>query len=286
MYEGVTEYFAGLVQLKYDLIDLGQYLEMLYEKMVTADPFKNDVPFTEISKYTLDKYNDQYYNVYQKGALIGLCLDVKLRKLSGGKYGLQNLMLDLSKKFGKDKAFKDDELFDEITRMTYPEIGTFFDRYVKGAEMLPIKETLNDIGILYAEQATYATVSLGIDDDVIGVEELEGKQRLKIISTDNMNAVAKALGFQKEDILIKMNGEAMPDVGPEFEPFLKKQFANLGEGKTLAYTVLRKNEKGKLDTVELATPNARIEITRRHIMEIDPEATSEQLALREAWMKP
>lgn len=286
MYEGVTEYFAGLVQLKYDLIDLGQYLEVLYEKMVTADPFKNDVPFTEISKFTLDKYNDQYYNVYQKGPLIGLCLDVKLRKLSGGKYGLQNLMLELSKKFGKDKAFEDDQLFDEITRMTYPEIGTFFDRYVKGAEPLPIKETLQDIGILYAEEASYSTVSLGIDDDVIGVEEVEGKQRLKIISTDNMNAVAKALGFQKDDILIKMNGEVMPDVGPDFEPFLKSQFANLGEGKTLAYTVWRKDEKGKFQTVELSTPNARIEITRRHIMEIDPDATPEQLALRDAWMKP
>jgi len=286
MYEGVTEYFAGLVQLKYDLIDLGQYLEVLYEKMVTADPFKNDVPFTEISKYTLDKYNDQYYNVYQKGPLIGLCLDVKLRKLSNGKYGLQNLMLDLSKKFGKDKAFEDDQLFDEITRMTYPEIGTFFDRYVKGAEKLPIKETLQDIGILYAEEASYYTVSLGIDDDVIGVEEVEGKQRLKIISTDHMNAVAKALGFQKEDILIKMNGEVMPEVGPDFEPFLKTQFANLGEGKTLAYTVWRKDEKGKFKTVELSTPNARIEITRRHIMEIDPDATPEQLALRDAWMKP
>ncbi len=286
MYEGVTEYFAGLVQLKYDLIDLGQYLEVLYEKMVTADPFKNDVPFTEISKYTLDKYNDQYYNVYQKGPLIGLCLDVKLRKLSNGKYGLQNLMLDLSKKFGKDKAFEDDQLFDEITRMTYPEIGTFFDRYVKGAEKLPLKETLQDIGILYAEEASYYTVSLGIDDDVIGVDEVEGKQRLKIISLDNMNAVAKALGFQKDDILIKMNGEVMPEVGPDFEPFLKSQFANLGEGKTLAYTVLRKDEKGNLKTVELSTPNARIEITRRHIMEIDPDATPEQLALRDAWMKP
>ena len=286
MYEGVTEYFAGLVQLKYDLIDLGQYLEVLYEKMVTADPFKNDVPFTEISKYTLDKYNDQYYNVYQKGPLIGLCLDVKLRKLSNGKYGLQNLMLDLSKKFGKDKAFEDDQLFDEITRMTYPEIGTFFDRYVKGAEKLPIKETLQDIGILYSEEASYYTVSLGIDDDVIGVEEVEGKQRLKIISTDNMNAVAKALGFQKDDILIKMNGEVMPEVGPDFEPFLKSQFANLGEGKTLAYTVRRKDEKGNFKIVELSTPNARIEITRRHIMEADPDATPEQLALRDAWMKP
>ncbi len=74
--------------------------------MVTSDQFLNDVPFTDISKFTLDKYHDQYYNVYQKGALIGMCLDIKLRKLSGGKYGVQNLMLDLSKKYGKEKGLR------------------------------------------------------------------------------------------------------------------------------------------------------------------------------------
>jgi predicted metalloprotease with PDZ domain len=123
MYEGVTEYFAGNVQVQYGLITPEQYVGMLQEKMITSDQFKNDVPFTDISKYTLDTYHDQYYNVYQKGALIGLCLDIKLRGLSDGKYGLRNLMIDLSKKYGKNQAFNDDELFDVITKMTYPEIG-------------------------------------------------------------------------------------------------------------------------------------------------------------------
>jgi hypothetical protein len=76
MYEGVTEYFAGNVQVKYGLITPEEYLMVIREKMITADQFKNDVPFTDISKFTLDQYHDQYYNVYQKGALIGLCLDI------------------------------------------------------------------------------------------------------------------------------------------------------------------------------------------------------------------
>lgn len=286
MYEGVTEYFAGLVQLKYNLIDLHQYLQMLYEKMTTSDGFKNEVPFTEISKFTLDKYNDQYYNVYQKGALIGFCLDVKLRKLSDGKYGLQNLMLDLSKKFGKDKAFEDDQLFDEITRMTYPEIGTFFKRYVQGPEKLPLKEAFAEIGILYTDEAKMKTLNLGIDQDVIGVEEIEGKPKLKIVTGDNLSPVGKALGFKNDDVLIKLNGEIIPDVGPELEGFIGRQFNSLEAGKTLSYTVLRKDDKGKTALVELSTPNAEVEITRRHLLEADPDATPEELKLRDAWMKP
>jgi hypothetical protein len=33
--------------------------------------FNNDIPFTDMSKKVLDTYNDQYSNVYQKGALLG-----------------------------------------------------------------------------------------------------------------------------------------------------------------------------------------------------------------------
>lgn len=103
MYEGVTEYFAGLVQVQYGLITLDEYMQTIREKMMTADQFLDTVAFTQISKFTLDKYHDQYYNVYQKGALIGLCLDIKLRKLSEGKTGLRDLMLQLSKNTERKK---------------------------------------------------------------------------------------------------------------------------------------------------------------------------------------
>ncbi len=60
--------------------------------------------------------------MYEKGALIGLSLDLKLRQLSGGKYGTKELMRDLAKTYGRTKSFKDEELFDKITELTYPEI--------------------------------------------------------------------------------------------------------------------------------------------------------------------
>ncbi|MEJ0056976.1 MAG: hypothetical protein WDN75_15765 [Bacteroidota bacterium] len=61
MYEGVTEYFAGNVQVKYGLITPDEYLNVIRQKMLTADGFIDDVPFTDISRFTLDKYADQYY---------------------------------------------------------------------------------------------------------------------------------------------------------------------------------------------------------------------------------
>jgi predicted metalloprotease with PDZ domain len=286
MYEGVTEYFAGNVQVKYGLITPEQYLQVLQEKMITSDQFKNDVPFTDISKLTLDTYHDQYYNVYQKGALIGLCLDIKLRKLSGGKYGLRNLMLDLSKKFGKSKAFKDDELFNEITKLTYPEIGDFFNKYVKGTEKLPLAEVLNEVGVSYKEEEKFQDYSLGIGNADVGVTQVDNKPKIKIASTANMNAMGKALGFKEEDVLLKINGETLPDLGPDFGAFIQKQMMGLPTAKTLSYVVLRKDSTGAAKEVELSAPVTQIEQTKRHNLDFNPNATPEQLALRDSWLKP
>ncbi|CAN0507203.1 unnamed protein product, partial [Scytosiphon promiscuus] len=112
MYEGVTEYFANHVQVSYGLLPPEEFIENIRTKLNQASAFNDTVPFTVMSREVLGKYKDQYGNVYEKGALIGLCLDIRLRELSDGKYGLRNVMLDLSKVYGKTKAFKDEELFD------------------------------------------------------------------------------------------------------------------------------------------------------------------------------
>jgi predicted metalloprotease with PDZ domain len=286
MYEGVTEYFAGLVQVKYGLIGVDQYVGMLQEKMLTADQFINDVPFTQISKLTLDKYHDQYYNVYQKGALIGLCLDINLRKLSGGKYGLQNLMIDLSKKYGKNRAFEDDRLFEEITKMTYPEIGTFFSKYVNGPEKLPLRETLNEVGIEYSEQDTIQDYSLGIGNENIEVTVIDNKPKLMISSTESMNAMGTSLGFQQGDVLLKINGELIPDLGPDFPGFIQRHLFSLPNSKTLNYTVIRKDSTEASKEVELSAPVKKIDLIRRHNTAPAGQPTPEQLALRDAWLKP
>jgi predicted metalloprotease with PDZ domain len=286
MYEGVTEYFAGNVQVKYGLITPEEYLMVLREKMITADQFKNDVPFTDISKYTLDQYHDQYYNVYQKGALIGLCLDIRLRSLSGGKYGLRNLLLDLSKRYGKSKAFDDNELFDVIAKMTYPEIGEFFTKYVKGTERLPLEEDLARVGVEYKEEMMYEDYSLGISQSNVGVVPIDGKPRLQIATSEGMNAVGKALGFKEGDVLAKINGETVPDLGPELGAFIQRQNESLDTRKTLSYTVLRKDASGAMKETELSAPVQKIQLAQRHLLQFNPEATPAQLALRDAWLKP
>lgn len=106
LYEGVTEYAAGHMQVKYGLMDLPTYLDVLRSKMANASSYQDLLPFTQMSEEVLEKYQDQYGNVYEKGALIGLCLDIALLKHSGGKYNLQQLMRDLAKNTAKTAPSK------------------------------------------------------------------------------------------------------------------------------------------------------------------------------------
>lgn len=281
MYEGVTEYFAGNVQVKYGLIPREQYLGVLSNKMSVADNFLDDVPFTEISKFTLDKYQDQYYNVYMKGALIGMCLDIKLRKLSGGKYGMQNLMADLSKKFGKDQAFEDDQLFAEIEKLTFPEIGEFLKRYVAGSESLPFEEVFALVGVKHVPSMPDKKYSIGFSSSALGLAELDGKKMLKIAKASGLSDQGRSLGLEAEDVLLKINDKTMEgDVGA-MQSIVYQTYQNLKEGDTLSFTVNRHGE-----VKELSAPVKMVESVKKHVLTFDENASPEALATREAWLSP
>jgi len=284
MYEGVTEYFAGNVQVKYGLITPDQYLDVIKRKMTAASSFRQDISFTDLSQFTLDKYGDQYGNVYQKGALIAMCLDIKLRKLSNGKYGIQNLMADLSKKYGKDHPFDDSELFDIIEKLTYPEIGTFLKTYVGTAEPLPFKEIFEYVGVTLIPERQTQRYSVGFNPQALGIEELEGKKKLKIANAGGLSEQGVALGLQNGDVLLKINGQDFPELGPETSVFLAKQRDALKEGDELTVTVLRRDGTDTWAQVDLKAPVKKVSFTERNILSFDENATPEQLTIRKSWL--
>jgi hypothetical protein len=195
-------------------------------------------------------------------------------------------MLDLSKKFGKNKAFKDDELFNEITNMTYPEIGDFFNKYVKGIEPLPYARLMESFGVEYVEEERFKDYSLGIGSSDINAIPIENKPRLYIATTEHLNEMGKALGFQKDDVLIKINGETIPDLGPQLGEFFARHRVGLKDGGVLSYGVLRRDANGELKEIELKANVIQIELSRKHLLAFKGNATSEQLALRDSWLKP
>jgi predicted metalloprotease with PDZ domain len=104
--------------------------------------------FTEMSENIIkEPYAENFYNVYCKGALIGMSLDILIREESQGARSLVSVMKELSLKYGKDKPFEDDSIIDEITEMTYPSVGLFLKNYVEGISPVPYDEIFDKVGL-------------------------------------------------------------------------------------------------------------------------------------------
>lgn len=277
LYEGVTEYFASHVQVNQKLISPEEYLTKLRSYIAGSLKYNDTLPFTALSKGALDKHENQYGNVYQKGALIGMALDIKLRELSGGKYGIRNLMNDLAKTYGKEKSFKDEELFDKITELTYPPIRDFFRQYVEGSSPLPYTELFRSVGVTYAPQGTEMVNTFGRVETALNKEG-----RVVIAGTSNMNDFGKKMGYQTGDVLMAINGQ---DVTATTAPkIIAQQVTNAEVGAPLEVTVNRKDKKGNLVTQKLTGTITQTPVETQHLLRLDPAATEQQKQLRQAWL--
>jgi predicted metalloprotease with PDZ domain len=133
MYEGVTEYFANLFQVNQGLISEEAFYKRMIGKINGAKRLNDTMPFTLMSENVLvEPYKDQYLNVYEKGALIGMCVDIIIREKSNGERGILDLMQKLTNEYGPKRPFNDKDLFAKITEFTYPEVGEFLNTYVAG----------------------------------------------------------------------------------------------------------------------------------------------------------
>jgi predicted metalloprotease with PDZ domain len=277
LYEGVVEYFAGHMQTKHNLTSIETYLDVLRNKLINAEGFSQTISFTEMSAKCLHEHKSQYGNVYEKGALIGLCLDIKLRQLSAGKYGLQNLMADLAKEYGKEKAFKDDELFDKIVQITgYSALKDFFSRYVAGAEPLPISEVLNSVGIKYEAKRKESKISLG--GISIGTNNA-GKVSVADIS--EMDELGEELGYQTGDVILKINKTEINSKNiVEFVDNFQKT-AKVGDDLKI---IVEREIGGKKKEIKLKGKVRENIRTSFHVLELNPNATTQQIELRKAWI--
>lgn len=277
LYEGSTEYDAHHTQVTQGLITPDDFLKRMSQKILYSRVAYDDaLPFTTLSLGSAGEYQRQYGNVYQKGALISNCLDLYLYKLSGGNYGIKDLKHDLSLRYGAENYFKEDELFDEITRLTYPEIRDFFRQYVEGNKPLPYEQFYAMAGVQYSPTKTVSNITLGriaIDQTV--------RDKLIVKDISGMNDFGKKIGYQVGDEITSING--LPVTFNTLNEVNKKLSAMVNDGDPLIIKLNRKAADGQLKTMELSAPAMKSSKTENHVLEL-VDATEEQLRVRKAWL--
>jgi predicted metalloprotease with PDZ domain len=204
MYEGITEYFANLFQINQELIDENDFYNRIAEKIQNAKRFDDTLPFTKMSANVLSKPNkDNYLNVYEKGTLIAMCMDIIIRENSNGERGILDLMHKLSKEYGNAKPFNDDELFDKIGELTCPEVRKFLDIHVSGNTPIDYVTYFKKVGVTFGKTQVPGHVFLDGQTPYITVDPTT--KEISILPGMPLNNFMNQLGLQNADVILAVN---------------------------------------------------------------------------------
>lgn len=159
--EGITTYMGDLYLLKCGYFQLEEYLDLLqkvFQKEFDSFGWKNQSIKESSFDLWLDGYKagipDKKVSIYNRGALISLCLDLMLLDENSS---LQDVMNEMWRKFGKNQIGYTLEEFEFIVSGKFDQatvLKDFFKIYVYGNEDLfkMLKKQLMSIGIAVSER--------------------------------------------------------------------------------------------------------------------------------------
>ena len=267
LYEGITEYFAGISQLKGGVIDKEEYIQSLLRgKIRAADRYPTaKMSFTEMSENVLkNPYKKQYGQVYQRGALMGALLDIRIMELTGGEKDLHDIILALRDVYGPNKSFKDPQIIAEFVALVHPDLQEFFDDYVTGRNELPTKEYLNKVGIEYDRRYAGPVVVDPLRDN--------GYKTRGIRSTDYL----EIKNISKENPYELEKGDRVQRYADELET----AYGGPKEGSPLVLLIERNGTKFTVPYNVAYTTGSK-----KHYIRFQRNPTAAQSALQKLWFK-
>ncbi|WP_074406449.1 M61 family metallopeptidase [Aquimarina megaterium] len=275
MYEGVTEYFATLFQVNQGLVEEQEFYDKIMGKIQSASGFDDTMSFTVMSENILDQpYAANYVNVYEKGALIGMCIDILMREESNGNRGILSLMKELSLKYGKNKPFNDDKIIEEITAMTYPAIGEFLQTHVVGKTPINYEEFFKKVGLSVESERVETNYIQNSGVLIVAGNQEKGTIFFTDLVSDNSFWAEN--GAKPNDDIVEVNGTK-----------LTLQNANNILGATFQWQEgddieIKLNRAGEEVVIKTKVTKS---FTKGKKLKVIDNSTKEQSELRKAWLK-
>ncbi|SEL33954.1 Predicted metalloprotease, contains C-terminal PDZ domain [Aquimarina amphilecti] len=274
LYEGTTEYFSLLFQINQALIGKEDFFERILEKIDHSKSFDQSFSFTEMSKNILQEpYLENYGNVYEKGALISMCIDIIMHEKSSGAYGIVDLIKGLSGRFGSENPFKDEELINVIKEVSYPEVADFLKSHV-------INNTPIDYGY-YLEKAGLIYNTIEIPSEYFIYEQepfIKGSETTKKVvftAGAERNNFLKEVGIKRGDILLSINSKTYT-IKNIYDLFSDSNKWNIGDD--IVFIIERDQNILKLASKVIAPAVEKV------VLKQNPNATEKQIAILKSWI--
>lgn len=286
--EGFTNYYGHLMLRRAGLWDdtrffrtenqtvtgienaLGSHLMSAEESSLLA-PFLDDAPHAQ--RTNLANTSISYY---PKGELIALVLDLLIRGKSDGKVSLDDVMRRMYDEFYlkspnatyylRGRGYTPEDLQRVASEVSGSDLNNFFQRYIRGVEVLPYDEAFAYVGMHLVRQQAREPFNAGVAID------WEKTGTLTIASVRN-DSPAEDAGLQEGDEIVSLGRKNISR-----ENWLVA-LARYKQGDRIPITV--KRDRRTIQTTIVLREPERFE----YKIEEQKDATAKQKALRQAWLK-
>ncbi len=271
--EGVDSTVAEYVLLRAGLLDEQHYLNHLGQQITeletrpahltqSAEQSSVDAWLEKYPYYNLPTRSISYYN---KGELLGVLLDLKMRASTDDRTSLEDLFRWMNEHYAKQgKCFHDSEgVRQAVETLSKSDYHEFFQRYVSGVEELPWDTFFGRVGLrVTADEVTIA------DPEFQATRAFD--QSPTVVQVEPSSAADRA-GLKGGDVVLEINGQR---AGRDFA----RNLADLSPGATLRLTISRDGIEREIQW-SIGTGKQKV-FRLRDVADITPE----QKSRRAAWM--
>ena len=274
--EGLTSYYEALLLQRAGLMSERKFFEYNSNiiRNVESKPGRAQQSVEEASFDAWIKYYRQDENsvntqisYYDKGALLGLLLDLEIRRSSEGKKSLDDVMRQLYRDFSqKNRNYTPADVQRVCESAAGGSLDDFFRRFVRGRDALDYNAGLNAVGLRLQTEAPNSAAKPHLGADLVSES---GKLTVRRVYA---GAAAYEQGLNTGDEIIALNGWRVT-----LDQF-NKRMAEKKPGESITLTLFRAEELRTLD-IKLG---GRVDLDYRILAMANP--TPSQQSLYQAWM--
>ncbi len=275
--EGLTSYYDPLIVRRAGLSTTEEYLKELSREIAALETAPgrltqalSDSSFDAWIKYYKrnENTNNAVVNYYGKGALVGLLLDVQIRKLTNDQKSLDDVMRAAWERYSGETGFTQAQFRQVINDVAGQDLGGWIAERVDRPGELSYDEFLEWFGLRFApakEKSEPAPAWLGID-----TRQQDGRLYIASVRRDGPGFAG---GINAEDELLAINGYRVTAEG------LADRLKAFHPGDELAVMVSRRDQILSLTVTAGEEPGED-----RWKLEADPGATEAQQVRLAEWM--
>jgi len=244
-HEGFTETMESQALRRSGLWSAQQYLDHVARNLGTYErkPGRDAMPLSEVSFRAWthgyqpeNNHRNETISYYEKGDLLGIALDLRIRLASNGKGSLPGVFRRLMKSHaGHGKGITANDIVSAASAEAGTDLTAFFEDYVDGVKPLPVRALLQQAGVVVKDRPVWQRAD-GTDLPDAKVKRAWAGLELSGTTVRNVQpgSPARAASVMRGDELIAVGGRRVKS-----ESALRTALGRVGPGGRTTITAFR-----------------------------------------------